>query len=96
MYGQENLAAALTANDRIHFGNAGVRVFLEKGLIILVASALEYACVLYFGCVGFAELVFDLFGKVKVINRQGSLINVVVNCFFTLCDFGMIVEDHID
>ncbi len=71
---QENLAAALASNDRVHFGNAGVRAFLQEGLMILVTSAIEDARVIHFGGAGFVGLVFGLLWNVEVVNGQGTRI----------------------
>ena len=92
---KQHLVASLTSDNRIHFHDTGVRVQADIFLVILISPAFKNATVADLRLMDTADLVNNLFWKIQVAHRKGTLINVVVECLFTLGDFRMAVEDRI-
>ena len=72
MHGEKYLMASVRADDRVHFRDSGVGVLLHVIPVILVGSSFKNAGIVNLGGVSLSGLVLDLFGKIKVADREDS------------------------
>lgn len=82
-------------NGVIHFGNLGIRILFDIILIIFICAVFENTRVIDFCSVSLTRLVSYFLWKIHVSNRKNACIDVVIDCFFALRYFRVILKDRV-
>lgn len=96
MQGEKYLVASLRSNDSVHFRDPGIGVLPNIGFIILVGASFKNAGIVNPGGMCLSGLVLDLFGKIKVVDRENSRVDIIVKSLLALPDFRMVLKDHVN
>ena len=83
------------SKNRVHFHNGRLWIGLGEFQKIIICPVLEYLPVLNLALMAMAELVLDLFGKLKIANRQNPGGNVVIERLFADIQLGVIQADQV-
>jgi hypothetical protein len=95
MESEENFAAAFATDHCIHFYDMRIRMMFHKIQKVFVGAAFKTTRILDFCLMYISDFIGHLFGQIDVFYRQGTEVDIVVECFLTEPEFGMVSEDSI-